>query len=302
MRDGGLVSKVLGIRVTWMRNGAIRLDQEFYAKSILEEFGMKDAKAKHLPLSPSMNLSDENSPNLNRESHSDFRQIIGKLTYLAGGTRPDIQFSVNRLSQHLATPRKVHLEAAKHVLRYVAGTLNYGITYCPDASGSKGPMGYSDASYANAETSRLTSGYIFLLAGGPISWLSRKQPITATSSTEAEYVAAAEASKQAVWLRHFLYAIRKLHNRSPTFLRMPIERPIDLGIDNQGAIKLAENPVLHGRSKHIKLRYHAIRDYIKDGELQPQFVPTDQMLADGLTKVASPGILQRMVQTLRLNE
>jgi hypothetical protein len=169
MKDGGQVSKVLGIRVTWMRNGAIRLDQEFYAKSILEEFGIKDTKAKHLPLSPSINLSDENSPNLNRESHSEFRQIIGKLTYLASGTRPDIQFSVNRLSQHLATPRKVHLEAAKHVLRYVAGTLNYGITYCPDIRGSKGPMGYSDASYANAETSRSTSGYVFLLAGGPIS-------------------------------------------------------------------------------------------------------------------------------------
>jgi hypothetical protein len=151
MKDGDQVSKVLGIQVTWMRNGAIRLDQEFYAKSILKEFGIKNAKAKHLPLSLSINLSDENSPNLNRESHSEFRQVIEKLTYLMGGTWPDIQFIVNRLIQHLITPRKVHLKAAKHVLRYVAGTLNYGITYCLDTSGSKGPMSYSDASYANAE-------------------------------------------------------------------------------------------------------------------------------------------------------
>src|SRR5580658_10126600 len=100
MKDSGLVNKVLGIRVTWMKDGSIRLDQEFYARSILEEFGMLDSKPQQVPLSPSINLNaDDQSRRLTRELHSKFRQILGRLTYLAGATRPDIQFSVNRLSQ-----------------------------------------------------------------------------------------------------------------------------------------------------------------------------------------------------------
>ena len=175
MKDSGRVRKILGIRVTWLPDGSIRLDQEAYAHSILEEFGMLNCKPQELPISPSTNLSDEASPKLTVEFHTRFRHIIGKLTYLAGGTRIDIQFTVNRLSQHLAEPRRVHLAAANHQLRYLRRTIGYAIVYMSGTKGSNGKLiGYSDSSFANAVKHRSTSGYVFMIAGGPVSWLSRK--------------------------------------------------------------------------------------------------------------------------------
>jgi hypothetical protein len=294
MKDSGLATKILGIRITWS-NGSVRLDQEHYARQVLTEFGMENANVKKLPIAPSTNLGDESSPRLNKDSHSEFRSIIGRLTYLAGGTRIDFHSDVNRLSQHLADPRRVHLDAARHILRYLAGTIGYGISYVKGSKDSK-LVGYSDAAYANSTKSRSTSGYVFTLAGGPISWSSRKQPITAASSSEAEYIAAAEAVKQAAWLRHFLYSIRK-----PETYGITDSTP--LFIDNTSAIKLAENAgVQHARSKHIKVRYHLIRDLINEGTVRPIYIPAAKQLADKLTKIVGYPILAEFVKELRLAE
>lgn len=287
MKDSGPAQKILGIRITQTKD-SIQLDQETYAQSILEEFDMLNSNPQDIPLSPSIDLNDESSKKLPRDLHDKFRQIIGRLTYLAGGTRPDIQFPVNRLSQHLADARDVHLRASKQLLRYIKGTISYGITY--RAKGSEGSLiGYSDSSYANATKYRSTSAYVFMMAGGPVSWCSRKQPITAMSTTEAEYIAAAEAAKQAIWIRHFLAAIQK-HPKRPT----------QLGLDNQGALALAANPVNHLRSKHIRVRYHAIRDFIEHGDIKPFYIPTAEMVADGLTKATKKEGLKQMIRLLQL--
>ena len=170
MTDSGRVKKILGIRITWLPHG-IKLDQELYARQILEDFGMLSSKGRQLPMSPSTDLNQE-SPQLPKDLHSKFRHIIGRLTYLSGGTQLDIQFPVNQLSQHLATPTKVHLEAAKRILRYIHQTIKYAITYLSGDKGSGILVGYVDAAYGNATKSRSTSGYIFVLAGGPVSWSS----------------------------------------------------------------------------------------------------------------------------------
>jgi hypothetical protein len=296
MKDLGPANKILGIRITQTRD-SIRLDQEFYARSILEEFGMTESTPQRTPLNPSLDLDDETSRKLSRDLHAKFRKIIGRLTYLASGTRPDIQFPVNRLSQHLADPRDVHLRASKHLLRYVKGTISYGITYSAKGSDiDQTLVGYSDSSYGNATKHRSTSAYVFIMANGPVSWCSRKQPITAMSTTEAEYIAAAEAAKQAIWIRHFLAAIRK-HPKEPT--RVGI-KPTQLGIDNQGALALASNPSNHLRSKHIRVRYHAIRDFVEHGDIKPIYIPTSEMVADGLTKAVKADGLERAIQLLRL--
>ena len=150
-------------------------------------------------------------------------------------------------------------------------------------------IGYSDSAYRNATKERSTSAYVFMLANGPVSWCSRKQPITAMSTTEAEYIAAAEAAKQAIWIRHFLTAISK-HPKQPT----------QLGIDNQGALILSSNPVNHLRSKHIRIRYHAIRDFIEHGDIKPIYVPTSEMVADGLTKAMKADSFKKAIQLLQL--
>lgn len=287
MRDMGQVEKLLGIRFTWKKD-SIQLDQGTYAKQILEEFGMADCKPVMMPISPSMQLDDlDNKHRLKYKDHKLFRRIIGRLMFLTIGTRADIAFAVNRLSQYLAEPYDVHLTAAKHILRYIKGTLGYTIR--SSAKGRDRLTGYADSAYANSTQKRSTSGLIFMLNGMPISWSSRKQSITAQSTTEAEYMALAEATKQAVWIRHFLHSIGKSqYNAGPTMICE----------DNMGALKLADNPVYHPKTKHIAVRFHVIRDHIASGEIKLQYTPTDQMIADGLTKATNKEIHRRFVEAI----
>jgi hypothetical protein len=154
-------------------------------------------------------------------------------------------------------------------------------------------IGYVDAAYANATKKRSTSGYIFMLAGGPVSWSSRKQPITALSSTEAEYIAAADGAKQAVWLCHFIYSVGKQ--------RVLNGRPTPFYMDNQSSMRLSQNPVEHTRSKHIHVRYHAIRDSIEHGEIAPIYTHTKKMLADSITKAADKDTFGRLIKSLRFD-
>lgn len=289
MTDSGRVQKLLGIRFTWM-DGSIRLDQEAYAREVLDEFGMVDCNPSGSPMSPSMQLSLEDSPRLDRAEHKLFRRLIGRLIFMVVATRPDIAFAVNQLSQYLAEPRRIHLAAGKHLLRYVKGTITYGITF--GAKGRQGLIAYADSAYANSARNRSTTGFIFMLDGAPIAWASRKQSITAQSSTEAEYMAVSEATKQAIWVRHFLYAIGKgsIYREAPTTIYE----------DNQGAIKIAENPINHPKTKHIAVRYHAIRDHMADGEVRLEHLPTTQMVADGLTKATNHVSQARLVGDLGL--
>ena len=291
MTDSGLVKKLLGIRFTWGKDRSIRLDQESYARQILEEFGMADCKPAITPIGPSVKLEAPDSSLLGRAEHKLFRRLIGRLIFLVIATRPDIAFAVNQLSQYLAEPRKVHLAAAKHVLRYVKGTIGCSLTF--SAKGRpKGLYAYADSAYANSAKNRSTTGFIFFIDGTPIAWTSRKQSVTAQSSTEAEYMAVSEAAKQAVWIRHFLYAVGKgsIYHDAPTTIYE----------DNQGAIKIADNPINHPKTKHIAVRYHAIRDHIGNGEIRLEHLPTDKMIADGLTKVTNHASQGRLVEDLGL--
>ncbi|EYE90608.1 uncharacterized protein EURHEDRAFT_510308 [Aspergillus ruber CBS 135680] len=219
-------------------------------------------------------------------------RLIGRLMFLVTATRPDIAFAINQLSQYLAEPGQVHLGAAKHVLRYVKGTIDYGLVYGAKGRCQQGLIAYSDSAYANSKENRSTTGFIFMIDAAPIVWSSRKQSLTAQSSTEAEYIAASEAAKQAIWIRHFLYAIGKeaIYHGAPTTIYE----------DNQGAIKIAENPINHPKTKHIAVRYHAIREHINNGEIRLEYLSTDKMTADGLTKATNHISQGRLVDGLGL--
>lgn len=233
---------------------------------------MADCNPASIPISPSVKLNSEDSPPLGRSEHKLFRRLIGRLIFLVIATRLDIAFAVNQLSQYLAEPRQIHLGAAKHILRYIKGTITFGLTF--SAKGRQiGLSAYADSAYANSAKSRSTTGFIFMINGTPITWTSRKQSITAQSTTEAEYMAVSEAAKQAIWIRHFLYTIGR-----------GLTGPTIIYEDNQGAIHLAGNPVDHPKTKHIAVRYHAIRDHIGNGEIRLEHLPTDKMIADALTK------------------
>jgi hypothetical protein len=163
-------------------------------------------------------------------------------------TRPDICFAVNTLSQHMVDPRRVHWIAAKHILRYLKGTIEYGLQYIQRDQIRL--MGYSDSDWVdNTVDRKSTYGGCFSLGSGMISWYNKKQKSVALSSAEAEYMAASQASCEALWLQKMLVDLfgSKL---DPTIIYY----------DNQSCIKLFENPVFHDRSKHIDIMYHFIRD------------------------------------------
>jgi hypothetical protein len=183
-------------------------------------------------------------------------------------TRPDICFAVNTLSQFLVEPIHVHLVAAKHVMRYLKGSLDCGLSY--DRDHDFRLSGYNDLDWAGSVSDRKsTSGCCFSLGSAMISWQSRKQSSIVLSTTEAEYIAVCSASCEAIWLRKLLTCLFDLEMEATLIL-----------CDNQSCIKMTENPVFH-------VRYHYIRDMVQRGAIKLQYVSMDEQVVDVLTKPLS---------------
>ena len=220
----------------------IRVNQQGYIKRVLSRFGMEDAKDVVTPMDPAVKLNgieDDSS-----EDRFPYREAIGCLNYIATISRLDIAFAVNTLARHSNKPRNVHWQAAKRVMRYLKGTLNFALEY--NASSGLIIIGYCDSDYAGEiEERKSTSGYVFKFCGGPVAWSSTLQRVTALSSSEAEYMAIAEAVKEVLWLRPLLESVGLIQS-SPT----------ELNVDNQAAIALSKNPEFHKRTKHIGVRFH----------------------------------------------
>ncbi len=246
----------------------ITLGQSRLTKDLLDKYGMADCKPLSVPLSPAIKLTKDGEPL--DTSICGYSQLIGSLMYLSVCTRPDIAQAVGALARYVASPTVSHWEAAKGVLRYVAGTADFGINFGSDSLSLEA---YCDADYAgDLDTRRSTTGYIYLLGGGAISWSSRLQPTMAASTTEAEYMAAAYAIKEGLWLRNLL---RDLGLEDDT---------ISIKADSQSAIKVLKNPVFSMRSKHIDVIYHFARERVARKDVSFTYIPTGKMVADALTK------------------
>ncbi|XP_050241952.1 secreted RxLR effector protein 161-like [Quercus robur] len=187
-------------------------------------------------------------------------------------TRPDIMYSVSLISRYMENPTKIHLLAAKRILRYLQGTRDFGLFY---KKGEKSDLlGFTDSDYAgDQDDRRSTSDYVFMLGTGVVSWSSKKQPIVTLSTTEAEFVVATACACQAIWLKKILEE-----------LQFKEDGPILIYCDNSSAIKLSKNPVLHGRSKHIDVKYHFLRDLTNDGVINLVYCRSEDQVADIQTK------------------
>lgn len=191
------------------------------------------------------------------------------------------------LAKYNNNPSKQHIDAVRRIFKYLNGTLDLGICY--SKHGSPTMIAYSDSNWAGQIDGRKsTSGYVFMLAGGPISHSSKQQPIVALSSAEAKYSALTEAGKEAIWLSNLL----------TEFGLQESNTPINLCGDNQGAIALTANPEHHRRTKHIDIRYHWIRNAVAEGLFSIKYVPTKLMAADGFTKPLNPQPLQAFIGML----
>jgi hypothetical protein len=233
---------------------------------------MMDYKSMATPMVTNLELLSDSSSDLVYPTM--YRQLIGSLMYLVN-TKPDICFAVNTLSRYMVEPTHVHLVAAKHVLRYLDGTVGYGLRYVSD--GEVKLQDYTDFGWAGRAVDRKsTSGCCFSLGSGMIAWLSRKQLSMALSTVEGEYIASSVASHEAMWLWKLLAGLFDLELE-----------PILIYCDNQSCVKLSENPVFHDKPKHIEIKYDFIRDMVKKGAVELQYISTDEQIADILTKPLS---------------
>ena len=273
MSDEGELHFTLGNAIIRNRDeGWIIIHQQKYLISKLEEYNMLDCNPVSTPMQAGIRLSKDDSTPSPQDQHL-YSQIVGSLMHAIVNTRPDCAYTISSLAQYLTNPTEYHIQTLKRTLRYIKGTLPYGICY---QRSSKGDIlhGYSDADWAGCkDTRRSTSGYCFLLANGVISWGSKKQQSVALSSTESEYMALSKATTEAIWLRKLL-----------SELGFPQTNPTTIYSDSQSAIALTANPKYHSRSKHIDTQYHFTREKVLSQEIILQFISTTEMAADILTK------------------
>lgn len=270
LKNKGEVGYCIGVEFH-LNDDSIKIHQRSYILDTLSHFGMSDSNPTATPMEAGVKLTTPTG-NIDEETAKlPYRELIGTLMYLATATRPDIAHAVSCLSQFLTKYSREHWNAAKRVLRYLKGTINIGITY--KARGDS-LQGFTDADWGNCPMDRRSyTGYVFTYNGGAVSWESRKQRTVALSSTEAEYMALTEASKEAIHLRKLLTCIN--HEDSTDIV---------LYSDNQGALRLADNPVFHSRSKHIDIRHHFVRQVVNKKLVRLEHISTDDMAADMLTK------------------
>ena len=272
IKELGNVSTFLGIRFD-IGIDYVTIHQEKYICKILERFGMSSCKARVTPMESEPFNTKLSPDDMAQNQNNYYREIIGSLIYLMQCTRPDLAFCVTKLSQYLDKYDSVHMGAAKHVLRYLCGTKNVGITY-RKVTNKNSIFGYTDADWANSPDRKSVSGYVFFLGDktGAISWKSKKQNSVALSSCEAEYMAMSLCAQEGLFLSNLL---KELLLGNGTFTMF---------VDNQGAIHLSKNRVVSQRSKHISIKYHFLRDLTLSKRMIVTYVPTDENIADMCTK------------------
>ena len=271
MVDNGEISSVLGLKITRDRKERVlTISQPSYLLEMLKRFRMESCNPVSTPLEPGRQFTkiDENDVAFDQQI---YQQAIGCLTYASVCTRPDIAAAVGVLSQFMSQPSEDHWSGVKRILRYIKGTLNFGLKF---TAGDGILRGYSDADWAgDFDTRRSTSGYAFMIGNATVSWSSKRQATVAKSTAEAEYVALSYATQEAVWLRQLLNDVGFGTNSSTIIFE-----------DNNGAIDLSRNAKYHNRTKHIDISHHFVRERVKSKEIDVVHCPSKDMVADVLTK------------------
>jgi hypothetical protein len=221
-----------------------------------------------------------------------YASIIRSIMYAQVCTRPGLAFVTGMLGRYQSNLGLDHWKAAKKVLRYLQGTKGLMLTY--KKYDNLEVVGYSDADFAGCvDTKKSTSGYIFTLAKGAISWRSSKQTVTASSTMQAEFVACFEATGQAVWLKNFIPSLRVIDS---------ISRPITLYCDNQPAVIFSINNKSSDASKHIDIKFLVVKDRVQDQTINVKHISTKLMLADPLMKGLPLSVFREHVTGMGLVE
>lgn len=295
MRDLGPVQSFLNMQVTRDRSArTLHLRQDNHIRDVLERFGQADAKPAPTPLPPHCVMRKAANDSELLPPRFPYRALVGSLLYIAMWTRPDIAYAVSQVARFQQAPTQQHWEFAKHIVRYLKGTQHLGLTYsAADANGAvqHSPVlrGYADASWAEDPDERLShSAHLFTLANAAISWRSARQRLVTLSSTEAEYVALSDASREALFLRNLLV----------DFIPSTRKQPVTICEDNQSTIMQASNLASSDKSKHVAVHYHFVKQHVALGDIALQHIPTAEQPADALTKSLDRNKVSQFRQSL----
>jgi len=265
MTDMGEIKTLLGMEIVRLQDDSVFLHQNRYLTDMLLRYQMEGC----MPITTPM--AEPTAPDGIDIDITEYQSRTGSLMWPSLASRPDFCFAAGYLGRSNSCPKASHGTAQKRIMRYIKGTLDMGILY--SASSNEGLIGYSDADYGgDLQDRKSTSGMIFTLFGGSISWASTKQKTVATATVVAEYVALTPAIKEALWLKQLFEEIS-----------IPMG-PIEVKTDAQGAMDLATNARFSQKTKHIDIRHHFIRDHINTKEIDLKHIPTAEMTADILTK------------------
>ena len=273
----------LGLHITEnQKTHSMKVSQQHYSKDKLKGHNLENAKGVKYPLDHLCEPSD--SP-CTKQQYDLFNRIIGELQHLSNHTRPDITHAVNHLARFLQNPSSVHINSAKHIWKYIAGTIDKGLTF---TKGEKLKLRvYSDSDFAgDPSTSRSTSGSLIELCGSPVVWRSQLQKEVVLSSTEAEYLALTETTREVCWFRNLL-------NELKDYTGIIEIKKVKIHVDNQSAIALVRDHTNSRRSRHVSLRNHYCREQHERGMIEVEYISTTRQMADALTKARSPNALLR---------
>ena len=288
MTDLGKMKFFLGVEVVQNDEG-IYLSQRKYALEVLERFGLEKANSVRNPMIPGMKLMRNEDGE--QVDVTQYKQMVGSLMYLLV-TRPDLMFGIGLISRYMERPTTLHMQAIKTILRYVKGSVNLSIHYRREAASDERLMAYSDSDYAgDQDDRRSTSGYVFMLSEGVVAWSSKKQPVVSLSTTEAEFISAAHCACQAVWMRRVL---ERIDCKQGTYTI--------IHCDNMSSIKLAKNPIMHGRSKHIDVRFYFLCELCKEGVIELKHCNTQDQIADIMTKALKMDAFEKLRSLLGVCE
>ena len=288
IKDLGLAEWFLGVKITQSEDGrTTTLTQEQYIDQLLKETGFEESRAVATPMEPgALSHAIRNPVPASENDEAEitrYASLVGKVIYATCMTRMDVAYAAGVWARFMANPTEAHASCAERMPRYLQGTRSRGIQY---KAGDLNLHGMVDADYAgDRDNAKSTTGWVFYMAGGPVSWCSKLQSTVAQCTSEAEYVALTSAAREAAWIREFL-----------TELNLMPEGPIQLFGDNVGANAWASTSESSRKKRHIRVAYHYIEQEVRDGHIAVRYIRSEDNIADGLTKPLNNSAFQRIIR------
>lgn len=266
--------------------GTLHISQQAYIQSVIQEFGMESMTGKYTP-APTVDLNEKDLPTTDEEkamvAKLPIRSAIGKLWWAALISRPDITCALHKCAAWQNRPSQRLWQYITWIIRYLKQTVTQTITYTRRECMQDMYVAYCDASFACEAGSKSRYGFVYFVLGALVSWTSTHSTRVLTSSTEAEANAVVHTAKENTWIREFVAELGILEFRGPTIIFQ----------DNQGTILLMKGGGKHKRSKHFTIEFDALREHVRNKEIDIRYIDTENMTADMFTKILPRNVFEK---------